>query len=255
MKTIKSFFMMGALLISIGLPALAQNRAKAAQPETPDALVAALYRQHQKGPSPFSQTTNRALLDKYFDKKLADLIWKDAVTSKGEVGALDGDPLYNAQDTDIKKFSIHAPKYMDGKAEVAVSFENFGNKEEFVFQLVKKTDWKIEDIKYTNGTTLSGFFSEAASGNDQSGFFEGTYKVGTTTCSVKPVKMAFEVRWAKGSGVMMFFFDSQSGDAKPTYTSEDKGAGTDKFVFDNDQFKTGKFIRADGKELPVEKVQ
>ena len=70
---------------------------------SPNALVADLYRVHNQKHSPFFQTRSRALLYKYFEKGLADMIWKDAVHSKGEVGAIDGDPLYNAQDMDIKK--------------------------------------------------------------------------------------------------------------------------------------------------------
>ena len=46
------------------------------------------------------------MVDKYFVKSLADLIWKDAHGPKGEVGAIDGDPLYDAQDMEIKKFAI-----------------------------------------------------------------------------------------------------------------------------------------------------
>ena len=70
---------------------------------SPNALVADLYRVHNQKHSPYFQTRSRALLYKYFEKGLADMIWKDAVHSKGEVGAIDGDPLYNAQDMDIKK--------------------------------------------------------------------------------------------------------------------------------------------------------
>jgi len=73
---------------------------------SPDALVADLYREHNRKHSPFFQTRSRALLYKYFEKNLADAIWKDAVHSKGEVGAIDGDPLYDAQDMEIKKFAI-----------------------------------------------------------------------------------------------------------------------------------------------------
>jgi len=73
---------------------------------TPEALVAPFPDTRQKR-SPFFQTRSRALLTLYFTRELADLIWKDAVTSKGEVGALDGDPLYDAQDFEIKKFLIH----------------------------------------------------------------------------------------------------------------------------------------------------
>jgi hypothetical protein len=123
---------------------------------SPDAVVANLYKQHKKR-SPFFQTRSRALLDEFFEKNLANLIWKDAVTSKGEVGALDFDPLYNAQDTDIKNFVIHKPAYREGKAEVLVSFENFGEKQRILFDLVsQKTGWKIANINYGKGSNLLG---------------------------------------------------------------------------------------------------
>src|SRR6266446_6445109 len=89
---------------------------------SPDALVADLYREHNHKHCPFFQTRSRALLYKYFEKTLADMIWKDAVHSKGEVGAIDGDPLYDAQDMDIKKFAIDKAVFEDGKARLTVSF-------------------------------------------------------------------------------------------------------------------------------------
>jgi hypothetical protein len=122
---------------------------------SPDAVVANLYKQHKKR-SPFFQTRSRALLDEFFEKNLANLIWKDAVASKGEVGALDFDPLYNAQDTDIKNFVIHKPAYREGKAEVLVSFENFGEKQRILFDLVSQTGWKIANINYGKGSNLLG---------------------------------------------------------------------------------------------------
>ena len=130
----------------------------------PDALVAELYKRHDKKHGPFFQTKDRALVDRYFERGTADLIWKDAVGSKGEVGALDADPLYDAQDTDIKNFSVGQPKYEDGRAEVTVSFENFGEKQKIVFLLVSKDGtWKISDIKYSDGRTLKGMLKESPS--------------------------------------------------------------------------------------------
>jgi hypothetical protein len=126
---------------------------------SPNALVADLYRVHNQKHSPFFQTRSRALLYKYFEKGLADMIWKDAVHSKGEVGAIDGDPLYNAQDMDIKKFAIGKPSYGDGKAKVNVTFENFGQKKTIVFILINgRTGWRINDLDYSDGDTLRGFF-------------------------------------------------------------------------------------------------
>jgi hypothetical protein len=227
---------------------------------TPDALVSALYKQTESKQSPFFQTGDRALVDKYFDKSTADLIWKDAVDSKGEVGALGADPLYDAQDTDIKNFSVNAPEIKDGRAEVVVSFENFGEKQRIIYLLsAKESAWKITDIKYSDGRTLAGMLrgdeaDSARSGNREL-FFEGRYRVGETECTVKQIKMAFEVKWARGKGSMIFFFDSQASGDKFVYASEETGSGTDKFIFDDDSLERGKFVRADGKESPVTKIE
>src|SRR5712691_3121703 len=111
---------------------------------SPDALVTDLYRAHRLKRSPFFQTRSRALLYKYFEKRLADLIWKDAVTSKGEVGVIDGDPLYDAQDIEIKKFAIKKPRFEEGRALVDVNFENFGKPQTITFIAVKgKAGWRI----------------------------------------------------------------------------------------------------------------
>ena len=116
--------------------------------------MANLYQQHAKQ-SPFFQTKNRALLDRYFTKKIADLIWKDALGSQKEVGALDGDPLYNAQDMKIKKFVIHPARIQGSKATVDATFENFGKKQVVLFLLtMEPKGWKIENIKYDDGYSL-----------------------------------------------------------------------------------------------------
>ena len=157
MKRIKSVLMLVVLLLGACISSAAQTGHSATPRTSPDALVAALYKQSKNKRSPFFQTRSRALVGKYFEKTLADLIWKDASGPKDEVGAIDGDPLFNAQDMDIKRFSIHPASYKNGKAEVTVSFENFGQKQEVLFLLVVEgAAWKIEDIKYTDGTTLTG---------------------------------------------------------------------------------------------------
>ncbi|MBA3765429.1 MAG: DUF3828 domain-containing protein [Acidobacteria bacterium] len=172
MKRIKSVLMLVVLLLGACISSAAQTWHSVTRQTSPDALVAALYKQSKNNHSPFFQTKNRALVGKYFERNLAELIWKDALKSRGEVGAIDGDPLYNAQDMDIKSFSIHPPIYKNGKAEVSVSFENFGQKQEILFLLIlERAAWKIEDIKYTDGSTLAGILK-----SDQAHFFEGRYK-------------------------------------------------------------------------------
>ena len=115
-----------------------------------------LYNQHKRQ-SPFFQTRSRALLDRYFSSELADLIWSDARASRGEVGALNGDPLYNAQDMQIRNFSVRERVTGAIATEVVASFENFNKKHEVVFRLMPAgRSWKIADIVYDDGTTLAG---------------------------------------------------------------------------------------------------
>jgi hypothetical protein len=131
---------------------------------TPRALIADLYQAHNHKRGPFFQTRSRARLYQYFEKDLADLIWKDADTSKkkNEVGVIDGDPLYDAQDMEIKNFSIGKAKSEGGNASVDVSFENFGEMKTITFLLVNgKSGWRIHDIVYGGGRTLRSQFKEA----------------------------------------------------------------------------------------------
>ena len=160
MKAVNSITLIATLLF--GASALTvRAQSTASKRMSPDALVADLYKANKQKRSPFFQTRSRALLYKYFDKSLADMIWKDAVTSKGEVGAIDGDPLYDAQDMDIKNFVLGKPVYENGNAKVTVSFDNFGQKKKVVFLLVNgRTGWRIRDIDYGEGRTLAGELKE-----------------------------------------------------------------------------------------------
>jgi hypothetical protein len=166
MKTSKLFLVVIVLFaathISVAAGQGSQPVSKSGKATSPRALVADLYRQH-KVRSPFFQTRSRALLDKYFAKELADLLWQDARSSGGEVGALDGDPLFNAQDMDIKKFTIEEGAVLAGAANVPVSFENFGARHRIIFRLVAgRTGWRISDIEYDDGATLVGILKSAS---------------------------------------------------------------------------------------------
>jgi hypothetical protein len=222
------------------------------QAMTPSALVADLYKQHNAKKSPFFQDKNRALVDKYFTRATADLIWKDSTTTSGEVGALDGDPLYDAQDTDIKKFVVGKGSIAGEKASVVVTFMNFDQKKTVTFALVKEGGkWKIDDIGYGADYTLVSMLKEDTARENAE--FRGEYKVGTTTCTVTPAKMAYEVRWLKGKGAEMFFFKEER-DGKFVFESEkDKSGRTSRFVFDDGTYRSGTYYRGDGKIFSVSK--
>jgi len=230
-----------------------------AQTDAPDALLKDLYKTHAKDGSQIINGKNRTLINKYFDKNLGDLIWKDLTTHVEEVGVIDFDLFYNAQDADIKKLIVGAPKIVGDKATVPVTFENFGQKNTLVYSLVKeRAAWKIADINYGKADSLLKYFKTAnesiKTGESASGEFEGNYQVGETTCTVTPVKMAFEVRWKKGTGTEMFFADERDSD-KITFSSDPEKGQPNVFSFDDENFNTGTFYRADGKEFPIKRIK
>lgn len=44
--------------------------------------------------------------------------------------------------------------------------------------------------------------------------FEGIYRVGTTTCTISPSKMSYELKWEKGSEPIHFFYKSDGGNGE-----------------------------------------
>ena len=160
-KTFTSFLLLAILVSVFGITA------SFAQTSTPDSLVKELYKIHDQdlkgNDDHILNGKNRKPLDKFFDKTLADYIWKDLTSNSEEVGVLDFDPFYNAQDFDIKNFSVGAAKIVGTKATIVVKFTNSGRKDTLNYQLVKRgSEWKIADIKYTDGSSLMGYFKEAA---------------------------------------------------------------------------------------------
>lgn len=218
------------------------------------ALVADLYKQHDSKRSPFFQTKNRSLVDRFFTKRLGDLIWKDANDSRGEVGAISADPLYNAQDIEIKNFAVGTAAVKNETAMVPVTFTNFGAKQTVTFNLKQiGAAWKIDDINYGSGDSLMKWLKEidGEKTSSTSGEFEGKYQVGETTCTVKAVKMAFEIKWAKGKGAEYFFYK----DANVFESEEDKSGGRNEFRFDDESYNSGTFVRADGKSFAVSRAK
>ena len=151
-----------SLLLFIAPLLLSVPIARAQGTISPDTVVRNLYIAHKSRRTDPFQMKSRAGLDKYFAKDLADLIWKDAQTSAAnhEVGALDGDPLYNAQDMKITAFRVKPPDYSESKrdlATVTVTFKNIGKDETVLFRLERdsRKAWKITDILYTGADDSS----------------------------------------------------------------------------------------------------
>lgn len=154
MKT--ASLILGILLVS-SFGSIADGAQKRRQTAgSPDAVVRELYRVHRNGHGGVFGQKGKRYQEKFFDKNLAGLIWKDLTETPADmVGNLDFDPLFNAQDTRITRLSIGAPVVAGEKVTVPVSFNNFGKKTSMNFLLVNESGvWKIANIDYGDGNDL-----------------------------------------------------------------------------------------------------
>lgn len=120
--------------------------------QSPKDVVAALYKAHGSKHDPLEKTE---LLSRYFDPELVKLYLRDQREAKGEVGRLDGDPLYNAQETQITDFSISAPTSKENTSSVTVRFKNIGKATRVEYVLSRTANgWRIADIRYDDGSSL-----------------------------------------------------------------------------------------------------
>lgn len=128
----------------------------------PETIVKELYRVHRNGAGHIFEKRGRRLQQKYFDRTLANLIWKNLTqTPEGEVGNIDFDPLYNAQDTQIKNFRVGASNLNGNMATVPVTFMNYDRKVRLVFSLVNtRQGWKVSNIDYGDGMDFVQILSQ-----------------------------------------------------------------------------------------------
>jgi hypothetical protein len=147
---------MKAILL-LSLLALIPHIASAAEPPAPHLIVKDLYAAHASDKSPFFQSDDRTRLDPFFTKALGDLLFKDVVDAKGDLGRLDFDPLYGSQDPQITDFVIGGTglggdkKFgPDDEAVVQVTFKDsgVGRMISFRFRQGKDKVWLIEDVRY-----------------------------------------------------------------------------------------------------------
>jgi hypothetical protein len=158
----KTFGLALVLLLFAAHGASAQKARVASSSTSPDAVVRELYRVHRKGYGRVFVKEGRKLQQRFFDQNLAGLLWKDLTeTPEDEVGRLDFDPLYNAQDIHITRFRIGTPALEGDHATVPVTFSNYDRKENLKFLMTKTaTGWKISNIDYGEGFNLLKILTE-----------------------------------------------------------------------------------------------
>ena len=145
-----------------GITPLPKDKLEAPTISFPENVVKELYRVHRNGYGHVFERQGRKLQQKFFDQKLAALIWKDLTRpNQDEVGNLDFDPLYNAQDTQIRSFRVGASVVKGVTATVPVTFMNYDQRVRIEFRLINtKEGWKISNIEYGGGSDLVQMLSQ-----------------------------------------------------------------------------------------------
>ena len=135
---------MRRVALAIGIALLA-SPAAAQDPGAAKAFVAGLYAAYGKVPGP--DYLGRQAKD-VFSPALLDLMRREAAhTPKGEVGALDGDPICNCQDYEIRDVSVSVTMAGATSATAIVNFRNLGRAEAIGLDLVwAKGGWRVDDV-------------------------------------------------------------------------------------------------------------
>ena len=250
------YLILATLILAFASIGFAQSKTK---PIAPDAGVKNLYAAQKSRSGPFFQTKKRALVDQYFVKDLADMIWKDAVDAKGEVGAIDFDPLYNSQDPQITNLIIGKPRNGGGanNSYVKVTFKNNGKADWVDYELQREPGktWKITGIYYSDGEDLASVLrywqDEEFKKEYENHTFKGEYTVGNGKCTVTPTLggLSFRVECDGQEGFKLYQVEGNEIETAFIHVDE-KGAEKGKFVFKNGE-TNGKFIDASGKEVKV----
>lgn len=124
--------------------------------DSPQALLRALYQVHDEGDGPLLRSEGRSQRRVFFTESLA-LALEGEIDRPDpeELGNLDFDPFYNAQETDLGAMDIAVAK-VSGNATVAlVRFANGGDPMEIGYRVILDGQaWRIDDIEYGEGRTL-----------------------------------------------------------------------------------------------------
>ena len=122
-----------------------------------DRRIRALYFEHNKTENPFRDAETRALVDEFFDKKVADRIWNDPRRENGTWKRMALNPLYNAPDTEAKKTWVLPALVSANKALVFVTYQKDGREKEMRIEMVSigSDRWRISDIIYADSSRLT----------------------------------------------------------------------------------------------------
>jgi len=141
----------GLLLALIALPAAA-----ASPNDSPQHLMRELYREHDQGNGPLLDPAASKERRVFFTESLASALDQELNRADPEeLGKLDFDPFYNAQDTELGDLDFAVAKVSGNRTFAIARFSNFGEPIEIVYTVVQDgRGWRIHDIDYGDGHTL-----------------------------------------------------------------------------------------------------
>jgi hypothetical protein len=93
-------------------------------------------------------------------------------------------------------------------------------------------------------------------GESKSQDIEGEYRVGNTQCVITASKMSFKVYWEDGTGHTQLFYNRTLNNGKVEFNEYESNGETytGKFLFNDDSYETGEYIRNDSKKFKVYKI-
>ena len=147
----KRFLLVG-LLSLIAVPAAAQDQKSAT------AFLAEIYTHYKDGAEPPDPAT-------VYDPVLQKLIADDATALDGDVGVLDGDPICDCQDYDIRAVKLTVHMRGPGRADATAAFKNLGRAVTVRFDLVAVDGaWRIADIRNSGMGSLKQALQDEIAG-------------------------------------------------------------------------------------------
>ncbi|HEX4860228.1 MAG TPA: DUF3828 domain-containing protein [Rhizomicrobium sp.] len=150
--------------IRFAVPALlllAVTPSSAAPPTvTPEQFLRGLYAKYVPHGKPVAFVYPDA--KNIVDPAMLKLLKHDRDMSKGEVGAMDGDPICNCQDWGtLKVTTLKVTMSGDSAASADVTFKDLGDVQNMRFSLVVVDgDWRIHDISTKDTPSLAAYLRD-----------------------------------------------------------------------------------------------
>lgn len=154
--------MLVAGLLAIAASAQAQDLPAA------QTFVTGLYSAYQRQPGPDYLGKQ---IGEVFAPDLIALIRREAASvPKGDVGALDGDPICDCQDWQISKVEVTVSAPKPGAAEADVRFQNAGEPRQVRLDLVAvQGRWRVGDVHTADMPSLAKMLRDSIAQNARAG--------------------------------------------------------------------------------------